>query len=190
MDHQTNLIEQQYTAYPYPPPVDDLISYRDAKKFIIGDPRYFSALLWPEGKPREGLRILSAGCGVNEAAALAYSCPSAEVVGIDLSVTSLAHEEALKRKHGLNNLVLRKLDLCDVAALQSEFDLIISGGVLHHLSDPVEGARALASVLSPAGALVAMVYGSGPRFGIQICATFFKLLAWRPMQSRSQLSER
>jgi SAM-dependent methyltransferase len=176
MDDITGLVVRQYTTYSYPKPVEDIQGQLDKGKFMYGDPSLFSALLWPEGRPRRDLRILVAGCGTNQAAWFAYTNPECNVIGVDLSEASLAHEAFLLQKHGLKNLRLFQGDLREVTRIGQEFDLVISTGVLHHLKDPNEGLRALTSVLAPLGAMVLMVYSASRRVGVYMLQDVFRRL--------------
>jgi SAM-dependent methyltransferase len=168
MEDVSQLVASQYEAYCYPEPVGDLAEPIGRSEFMYGDPSLFSAQLWPEGRPRADLRILIAGCGTNQAAWFAYTNPGCHVTGIDLSGASLAHERFLQEKHGLKNLRLFQGDLRQVGEIGNNFDLIVSTGVLHHLSDPDSGLRALASVLAPEGCMVIMLYGRRCRAGVYI----------------------
>jgi SAM-dependent methyltransferase len=161
-------VARQYESYPYPAPVEDL-----AGRMLVGDPRCYSPQLWPEGRPREDLRILVAGCGTSQAAQLAFQNPRCEVTGIDISEESLSHQRRWQEKHRLNNLSLARMDLRDV---RGEYDLVVCTGVLHHLSDPDVGLRALGSVLAPRGAMHLMVYGNGPRVGVYLLQDAFRRL--------------
>jgi len=57
------------------------------------------------------------------------------------------------------------------------FDYIDCCGVLHHLPDPLEGLRALASVLAPGGGLGLMVYAPHGRTGVYMTQDALRLLA-------------
>lgn len=160
-DRVTEAVRQQYEAFAYPTPVDDIAKHR-----IGADPSIASAQLWPSGRPRDDLRILSAGCGTHQAALLAFHNPNCSVVGIDLSAASMAHEEQLRTQHDLQNLTLRRMSLLDVGSLQQQFDYIVCTGVLHHMPDPDAGLRALSDVLAPNGRMYLMLYGAAGRAGV------------------------
>lgn len=166
MDDVSTMVARQYEAYAYPEPVADLAAHIARGGVLLGDPARWGPMIWPEGPPRERLRILSAGCGTVQAAQLAYTNPGAEVVGLDLSAASLAHERFLQERHGLKNLRLYQGDLLEVARIGQQFDCIVCSGVLHHLTEPEAGLRALAGVLAPAGAMLLMVYGATARTGV------------------------
>jgi SAM-dependent methyltransferase len=144
--------------------------------FDLSDPALFRRKLWPKKVEPEGLDILIAGCGSNQAAYFAFANPESRVIGIDISETSLEHEKHLKQKHHLRNLELYRLNLEQPALLDRTFDLIVSTGVLHHLPDPGAGLRGLRDVLKPHGVMSLMVYGFYPRVGVQMLQEGFRML--------------
>ncbi len=166
MEDASGLIARQYESWAYPPPFPDIKARLDTGYVQMGDPALYSAALWPEGRPRDRLRILVAGCGTVQAAVLAYTNPHCEVTGVDLSEASLAHERFLQDRHGLSNLRLYCGDLRDVAKIGRDFDFIISTGVLHHMTNPGAGLRALSETLAPNGVFVGMVYAATRRTGV------------------------
>jgi SAM-dependent methyltransferase len=155
-----------YERHPYPPPVDDLESYR--KLWSEDRRRAEACLFWPDEPYREDRSILVAGCGTSQAAKHAMRWPRAKVVGIDVSATSIEKTEALRRKHGLDNLELHRLPVERVAELGRTFEHVVCTGVLHHLTDPDAGLRALRDVLEPGGAVHLMVYAPYGRAGVYL----------------------
>lgn len=176
MQNTSERVASQYERHIYPPPLDDLSGKAARDKTERGDPKYFSAHLWPEGQPRANLRILSAGCGTSQAAHIAYNNPESSVTGLDLSEASLTHQRKLAERHGLKNLKLERRDILDLAGSDNRFDLIVCTGVLHHMERPDDGMRALASVLSPRGAIYAMVYAYAKRAGVYLLQDLFRRL--------------
>lgn len=162
-DGVTETVRRQYEAYSYPGPLDDI-----SKEGLAADPSAAEVQLWPAGKPRENLRILSAGCGTNQAAMLAFRNRNCSVLGIDLSESSLAHEARLRERHSLDNLALKRMSLLDIESLHQEFDYIVCTGVLHHLADPDAGLRTLANVLAPEGRMYLMLYAAAGRAGVYL----------------------
>jgi 2-polyprenyl-3-methyl-5-hydroxy-6-metoxy-1,4-benzoquinol methylase len=152
-------VKAQYEQWIYPKPIGDLEAWLAGGTFSIGDPRDCGDIFWPASGYREGMNILVAGCGANQAARFALQHPTARVTGIDLSEASLAHEEKLKAKHRLDNLTLHQMRLEEVTKLGQTFDFIAASGVLHHLPDPVAGLQALGGVLDRDGVIFIMVYG-------------------------------
>ncbi len=169
-------VRDQYERWIYPRPVDDLEAWLADGGISSGDARDFGDIYWPATGYREGMDILVAGCGANQAARYALQHPSAKVTGIDLSEASLAHEEKLKAKHDLENLTLRRMRLEDVKELGAEFDFIACSGVLHHLPDPDAGLRALGGVLRRDGVIYVMVYGRYGRAPVYMMQELFRIV--------------
>lgn len=165
-DTVTEAVRKQYEAYSYPPPIEDAAAFLKQWGPLTCDPRFAGIQLWPEGRPRQELRILCAGCGSSQAPLIALNNPDCAVTGIDLSETSLAHSNRLRDRHGLKNLELRQMSLLDVGQLNRSFDLILCTGVLHHLPNPDAGLKALADVLEPSGSMGLMLYGKAARTGV------------------------
>jgi SAM-dependent methyltransferase len=168
-------IEAFYTRHPYPPPVDNLDRARDDWR-DVNRHRADHHLLWPDKPYRAGLMILVAGCGTWQAAKYALCRPAAQVVGIDVSTTSLAHTQHLKDHYNLTRLDIHRLPLERVGELGRQFDLIVCTGVLHHLDDPEAGLRALRDVLAPDGAISLMVYAPYGRAGIYMLQDYCRRL--------------
>jgi SAM-dependent methyltransferase len=164
-----------YESHPYPAPVASLERrldhYRDPQRR-----RAQSLLLWPLQKPRPDRKILVAGCGTSQAARYALMEPEARVTAIDLSETSLRHTRDLQRKHDIRNLQLDRLAIERVGELGETFDQIVCTGVLHHLSDPGVGLRALRDVIARDGAMHIMVYAPYGRAGVYMMQDYCRLL--------------
>ena len=108
--------------------------------------------------------VLIAGCGTGEEPIrLALGTPRARVVGIDLSLASLAYARRSAELYDVSNLELFQVDLLQVNRLERRFDVIFATGVLHHLNDPVEGWQALVEVLTTHGLMRVALYSSVAR---------------------------
>jgi SAM-dependent methyltransferase len=164
-----------YESHPYPAPVASLERrlerYRDPERR-----RAQSLLLWPLEKPRPDRSILVAGCGTSQAARHALMESEARVTAIDVSETSLRHTRDLQRKHDIRNLQLHQLAIERIGELGETFDQIVCTGVLHHLSDPDVGLRALRNVLARDGVMHVMVYATYGRTGITMMQNYCRLL--------------
>ena len=179
-DTVTEAVRKQYEAYSYPPPIEDAADFIRKWGPLTCDPKFAGVQLWPEGRPRQDLRILCAGCGSSQAPLIALNNPNCAVLGIDLSETSLAHSRRLRDRHHLANLELRQMSLLDIGKLNRSFDLIISTGVLHHLPDPDAGLKALANVLDPSGSMAIMLYGKAGRAGVYLLQDTLRRLGAGP----------
>ena len=173
--YRLDAIRAFYESHPYPAPVSSLEQrlerYRDPQRR-----RAQSLLLWPLEKPRPDRSILVAGCGTSQAARHALMEPDARIVAIDVSETSLRHTRDLQKKHDIRNLQLHRLAIERIAELGETFDQIVCTGVLHHLSDPDAGLRALREVLTRDGAMHIMVYAPYGRAGITMMQDYCRLL--------------
>lgn len=174
MEDVSQLVARQYEAFAYPEPFADIADEFAKGYYQIGDPALYAPVLWPRGEPKRPLRILVAGCGTVQAACIAFTNRDDEVIGIDVSEASLAHERFLQERHGLENLKLFRGDLLHVESLDGQFDVVISTGVLHHLADPGAGLGALKTVLAPDGVMVLMVYGQTVRTGVYMLQDAFR----------------
>lgn len=171
----SKVVRNFYEKYPYPEPVESLEKYRqnwqDVNKLRADYHLYF-----PDKAYREDFSILVAGCGTSQAAKHAMRWPNAKVTGIDFSLNSISCTEKLKKKYKLDNLEIVQLEIEKVIELGTTFDQIICTGVLHHLSNPDTGLKALHNVLKPDGAMHLMVYASYGRTGIYMIQEFCRML--------------
>jgi SAM-dependent methyltransferase len=105
-----------------------------------------------------GIDILIAGCGTGQhSIATAQRYGNANVLAVDLSLTSLCYARRKTEELGLGNIEYAQADITSLSTLGSPemggpmFDLIESVGVLHHLANPLAGWRELLALLRPGG---------------------------------------
>ena len=170
---RADTVARQYEKWQYPEPIQNLESWLN-NNWQWFDPSHAHRILWPDRPYRPDIDILIAGCGTNQAAVFAYTNPAARVVAIDVSRPSLDHSRYLKDKYSLKNLELHLHPIEEVAALERDFDLIVSTGVLHHLADPGLGMKALADVLRPDGVAALMLYARYGRAGVELLQAVFR----------------
>jgi SAM-dependent methyltransferase len=163
-----------YEHHPYPTPLDTLDRY--SRSWTEDRRRADACLFWPAEPYRDERSILVAGCGTSQAARVALRWPRAQVTGIDVSATSIAETEKLKRKHRIENLTLHQLAVEQATELGRSFEHIVCTGVLHHLPDPDQGLRALRDVLTPDGAMHLMVYAPYGRAGVYLLQDYCRRL--------------
>ena len=103
--------------------------------------------------------ILIAGCGTGqhsiETASLIANCT---VTAIDLSLASLAYAQRKTSELGTTNIEYLQADILNLRELGQEFDIIESGGVLHHMDDPMAGWRVLVDLLKTGGLMKIGLY--------------------------------
>lgn len=174
-DPLSDVVSGQYEQWVYPEPIVDLPGWMETN-WQWFDPRIAHRLLWPDRPYAPDLDILIAGCGTSQAAVFAYSNPSARVVAIDVSQSSLDHHQRLKDAYDLSNLQLHRLPIEQVDSLNLSFDLIVSSGVLHHLADPQLGMSSLAGVLRHDGVIGVMLYAKYGRLGVEMMQGIFREL--------------
>ncbi len=179
-------VSRQYDRWEYPPPVTDLEVWTK-NHWDWFDPFWAHRVLWPNREYKPDLDILIAGCGTYQAAVFAFMNRAAKVVAIDVSRSALNHQQYLKDKHGLGNLELHLLPIEEVSALGSDFDLIVSSGVLHHMADPLAGLKALGECLRGDGALGVMLYAKYGRIGVEILESVFRDLGLSQEEASVQL---
>lgn len=104
-------------------------------------------------------RILVAGCGTGRHLLdIALRFAGADVVGIDLSLSSLSYAARKAEEAGLSDLRLMQGDILSLADWDETFDVIACGGVLHHMENPVAGWRVLVDRLRPGGLMNIALY--------------------------------
>ena len=96
--------------------------------------------------------ILIAGCGTgSQSISTAQRFRGARVLAIDLSLSSIGYAMRKTQELGLTNIEHAHADILKLGDIARTFDIIGSGGVLHHLADPFAGWRTLLSRLRPGG---------------------------------------
>jgi SAM-dependent methyltransferase len=151
IDDRSLPVQQQYEDNPYPrwiviPPVAKPVEISDASR---------------------NNDILIAGCGTGQHsidAALLF--PHANILAVDISLTSLAYARRKTREAGLDNIDYAHADIFKLGTLDRRFDLIEAVGVLHHLADPAAGWRVLLSLLRPGGSMRVGLYSEVARRAI------------------------
>lgn len=115
-------------------------------------------------------QILIAGCGTGRHAlstAMRYS--NSTVLAVDLSLSSIAYAIRKTNELGIANIEYAQADIMELGALERQFDLIESVGVLHHLEDPVAGWRILTDLLRPGGLMKIGLYSELARQDVVAC---------------------
>jgi 2-polyprenyl-3-methyl-5-hydroxy-6-metoxy-1,4-benzoquinol methylase/cytochrome c-type biogenesis protein CcmH/NrfG len=139
--------------------------------------------------------ILIAGCGTgSHSAQTAMRFPTARILAIDLSLTSLSYAKRRARELGLGRIEFAQADILALGALDRRFDIVESIGVLHHMNDPLAGWRVLAGLLKPGGTMFIGLYSELARRPIVAARAFlaekgFEASADRIRQARHAILE-
>jgi 2-polyprenyl-3-methyl-5-hydroxy-6-metoxy-1,4-benzoquinol methylase len=95
---------------------------------------------------------LIAGCGTGmHSISAAQRFHGVRVLAIDLSLSSLSYAKRKTQQLGMTNIQYAQADILKLGEMARTFDIVESGGVLHHLADPFVGWRILLSRLRPGG---------------------------------------
>ncbi len=102
--------------------------------------------------PQRRFDILIAGSGTGQHSIETAQCfPAAQVLAMDLSLSSLSYALRKTNEIGLTRIEYGQGDIMALDGLDRSFDLIESVGVLHHMGDPFAGWGKLVKRLAPGG---------------------------------------
>ena len=161
----SNAVRDQYEENPYPRWLN-LDIYSQTKK---------------QKEASRGKKILIGGCGTGrESINLATLFPNAEVLAVDLSLTSLAYGQRKAEEYGVKNIKYMHADILDLHMLDVKYDLIASAGVLHHMEEPRKGFEQFVNLLNPNGVLKIGVYSDLGRQAVIRCRDWIAENGWEP----------
>ena len=127
------------------------------------------------------VEILVAGCGTGQHPNdTTQRFKAAQVLAVDLSLTSLCYAQRQTRALGLNTICYAQADIMKLPSIGRTFDVIESSGVLHHLADPFAGWRVLLSMLRPSGIMLLGLYSEIARRDIVAARKFIAERGYRP----------
>ena len=112
-------------------------------------------------------KILVAGCGTGQhsiEAAVRYA--NSDITAIDLSMSSLSFALRRTRELNIENINYFHGDILDLSSMETEFDVIETAGVLHHMSDPLLGWRILKGCLRSNGLMRVGLYSTLARVAL------------------------
>jgi len=118
--------------------------------------------------------VLIAGCGTGQHLVHVIGYQNSNIVGVDLSLTSLAYAKRKIEETGYKNVEFLQGDILDLKNLNRKFDVIECGGVLHHMKEPLEGLKVLLELLEPHGFLKLGLYSEISRKHIVRVREFIK----------------
>ena len=174
------LVKKQYEESPYPrwmkaAPVGKATTIDSALQ------RQFPLVTLRNVAKKSSIEILVAGCGTGQhSIETARQFTGAQVLAVDLSLTSLCYAKRKTRELGLNNVEYAQADILQLASIGRTFDLIEASGVLHHLADPFAGWRLLLSLLQPGGFMRLGLYSKLARQDLVDARRFIADRGYRP----------
>ena len=107
--------------------------------------------------------VLIAGCGTGNHICQAANYLNANILGVDLSLSSLAYAKRKVEELGLKNIDFLHADILQLKDLKKKFDIIECVGVLHHMHDPSQGLKILVDLLELNGLLLIGLYSEKAR---------------------------
>jgi 2-polyprenyl-3-methyl-5-hydroxy-6-metoxy-1,4-benzoquinol methylase len=127
------------------------------------------------------LEVLVAGCGTGkQSVECAQTFTGVKILAIDLSLSSLAYAGIRTVAAGLTNIAYAQADILELGSLGRTFDLVMSGGVLHHLADPLAGWRVLTKLMRPNGLMHIALYSELARRGVGAARQWIATRGFRP----------
>ena len=110
--------------------------------------------------------VLIAGCGTGGHTMSATAYKNANILGVDLSLTSLSYAKRKTEELGFKNIEFLHADILQLKKLNRKFDIIESVGTLHHMKEPLLGLKVLLELLEPHGFLRLGLYSETARKAI------------------------
>ena len=171
-DAVSKKVREQYEEHPYP-------RWRYTNKNL---PSNFLFQLNNEIKPNKieysnkfvNPNVLIAGCGTGNHTTTAERYLNANILGVDLSLVSLAYAKRKTEESGFKNIEFLHADILQLKNLNRKFDVIECVGTLHHMKDPITGLKVLLDLLEPHGFLQLGLYSEISRQHIVKAREFIK----------------
>ena len=165
-DKVSSRVREQYEGNPYPRWVNLGLTLNSVTVFTMVKKlnlRLCNKAILDVASPN----ILIAGCGTGQhSIETASTIKNSKVLGVDLSLPSLAYAKRKTEELGLQNLEYMQADILDLEKLDRKFDIIESSGVLHHMDKPMAGWKILTNCLSPGGLMKIGLYSEIARQNI------------------------
>ena len=171
-DKVSKKVRNQYEENPYPRWRH--LYTNDRKNFLIGLQNQIKPNkidVEPNNKFRKP-NVLIAGCGTGRHLLIADNYLDANILGVDLSLSSLAYAKRKIEEKGLKNIEFLQSDILNLKNLKRKFDIIESIGVLHHMKDPLKGLKVLLDLLKPYGLMKLGLYSKIARQHITYARKF------------------
>ena len=171
-DHTSQRVRAQYEENPYPrwvhaPGQVEPVAI-DAHLRALFPTTPFTPLA-----KTDNLDILVAGCGTGwQATAIAQKYAGAQVLAVDLSLASLSYAQRATPARLAGRIAYAQADILELGRLNRRFDIVVAGGVLHHMADLVAGWRVLLSLLRDGGVMHVGLYSEAARRDVVAARAF------------------
>lgn len=153
LDDVTRSVSEMYARFPYPSPQAGGAKLKELVNLL----KIFSL---ENGYDLAGKTILDAGTGTGHRlieAAAAFR--KTRFVAIDVCEPPLALARRMASERQLDNIEFRQFNLMEDTRALGTFDIVLSMGVIHHLSNPAQGLRNIVCNLSDDGLCFLYLYG-------------------------------
>lgn len=154
MDQITREVLEMYAKFPYPSPQAQGRKLKELANLL-------KLFCIETGYDLNGKSVLDAGTGTgHRVIEAAKAFKGARFLAVDISETPLEIARRTARIEDTANVAFQLGNVMDGEKLLGTFDIVLSMGVIHHLSDPAAGLRNLVRNLADDGLLFLYVYGS------------------------------
>jgi len=159
-------VREQYENYPYPRWVN--LGFRNKSLTISQMVRESNLKLFDKYISQvDSPEILIAGCGTGQhSIGTAAQFENSKVLGLDLSLSSLAYAKRKTQELRIENIDYIQGDILELKQLRRQFDVIECAGVLHHMDNPMDGWKVLVEMLRPGGLMRIGLYSETGRLHI------------------------
>ena len=155
-------VRQQYEENPYPRWLH--LGYNTPTNYGRALEAELEGFRAPQFFNMGTIKILVAGSGTGRHALhVARYFRNVEVTAVDLSARSLAYSKRMAERYGIHNVRFLQADILELDQLDERFHVIECSGVLHHMSEPEQGLKALQRRLEANGLLKIGLYSERAR---------------------------
>jgi len=119
--------------------------------------------------------VLEIGCGTGQLSHY-LQLNNNEVLGVDLSVSSLSLAIKHKLENDLHRSSFVQMDVFDLAIKDASFDAVVCNGVLHHTPNPRRAFTEIVRTVKPGGLVVVGLYNRFARIPFKLRSLLFRLV--------------